>query len=275
MKHTCATLLMLVLILFGCGGSNAPKDVQLQGLKTYVDAQIKIEHLRKQKPVDWNAVEAQYKLASTLVKEADKKYGLDYHNQIEIALNRCKANIDARVKQQIFAKGLQHLTVLKIRENLKALVVASDPEIRSKYALRVATLFEGIRPTFTRRDEDFFKQSPELEQSALNAIESLKKGTEMITAGRQLENAIKRTYALSMIFEIQEIEKIKVSNPGECHVKRMEAQIFYRIIQEAIQRTNANSDRNILYLLESGFDQMSPVILEEDLRTGLKGITIR
>jgi len=273
MKHTCATLLMLVLILFGCG--NAPKDDQLQGLKTYVDAQIKIEHLRKQKPADWNAVEAQYKFASTLVKEADKKFGLDYDNQIEIALNRCKANIDARVKQQIFAKGLQHITVLKIRENLKALVVASDPDIRSKYALRVATLFEGIRPTFTKRDEDFFKMSPNLEKAALNAIENLKKGSEMITSGRELENAIKRTYALSMIFEIQEIEKTKISNPGECHVKRMEAQIFYRIIQEAIQRTNANSDRNIVYLLESGFDQMSPVVLEEDLRTGLKGITIR
>lgn len=278
MKQTCATLslllLMLVLIFPGCG-SKAPVDDQLKGLKAYVDAEIKIEHLRKQKPADWKAVESQYKIASSVVREADKKYGLDYDNRIEVALNRCKANIDARVKQQIFAKGLQHVTVLKIRENLKALVVAGDPDIRLKYANRIEILFEGIRPTFMRRDEDFFKQAPVLEQTALKALAGLKKAGDVITAGRDLENVIKRTYALSMIFEIIEIERIKIAKPGECHVKRMEAQIFYRIIQEAVKKADANADRNILYLLGSGFDQMSAMILEEDLRVGLKGITIR
>jgi len=266
---------ILILISVACTGSYDESDQELDNIKKYAAAQVNIERLRKQVPTDWDEIAAQYAVTSPFVKEMDKKMSLTYHNDIMDATRRCKAGEDVKINQQVLAKGLQHVTVLFIRQQLQAIARAKNGE-REKYARRTAAFFEGIRPTVTRRDKDFFAAHNVLEQTANQALQRLTGEVtgDLIIAARDLEDTIIRTYALSVLYEILQIEKLRDTDSNACHVKLKEAVIFYRIIQPTLKRRNPKSDELISAMLKSRFPQMNAGLLEENLKAGLRGIAL-
>jgi hypothetical protein len=242
----------------------------LAQIKAMAAAQVRIERLRKQKKPDWQEITSQYEILAPLVKATDRNRNLNYDRDIRQALAQCAAGKKAKVNQQVLAKGLQHVVVLNIRDELKTLKRSPDA------AKRIAAYFEGIRPTFTRRDKDFYGGRKTLEASAEAAITQLAHGKRApLTARRELADAIDRTYALCVLYEIQAVEHLRATNRAECEVKLKEAEIFYRIIQPRIARTSAAADARITGVLKADFDRMDAAFLEANLNKGLKGITLR
>ncbi len=268
--------LLLCVCLLGCSSKDKPGDSDLAAIKEYARAEVKIERMRKRDNPDWDAVIAQYEITSTIVRKVDSKQATDYDRQIREALKKCKAGEKVKVNQQTLAKGLQHVTVLAIREELNTIGGSASAE-RKVVAQRIAAYFEGIRPTFIRRDKDFFGEQKTLETSADAAIKRLKSADSsgLPAAHRDLEDAIGRTYGLSILYEVMEIEKLRDSDLNTCDVKRKEAEIFYRIIEARVKKRSAKTHAIISNMLSGSYDTMDAAVISEYLKTGLGGLSLQ
>jgi hypothetical protein len=261
-------LLLAALLTVSAAVTVKAATPALDEIKAFADAQITIERLRKQKTVDWDAISAQFEICADLVRKADTHFSLNYDTEIRAALVECKAGNKVRVNQQTLAKGLQHIAVLFIQKELY------NPPSMEGSADRIAAWFEGIRPTFTRRDKDFFQADPTLEAAAGKAIFELSRGAN-IMARRNLDDVIHRTYALSVLYEIIKVEELRGSNRDACEVKVKEAEIFYRIIEARVKKNSAAAHGAITAMLAADYDAMSVAVLEKQLKTGLGRIPLR
>ena len=152
--------------------------------------------------------------------------------------------------------------------------------IRRAASEDIAAYFEGIRPTFVRRDKDFFGGERTLEASADQALEHLNRAAEgrpgeIFAARRELEDAIARTYALSVLYEVEEIERLRATDRAACDVKRKEAEIFYRIVRPRVRRRDPKADGTIVAMLTGSYDAMSAKAIEESLKKGLPEVPLR
>ena len=190
-------------------------------------------------------------------------------------LKNCASGVDYGINTQIVGKGFQHVTVLAIRQELD-LMAGAGPEEMKAGADKIAAYFEVIRPTMARRDKGFFEGKKTLEAAAEDAIAKLEKADrgELLSASRELEDVIARTYALSLVYEIIEVEKKRDSDPNFCEIKRTESKMFYRIIQPRIERHSPKSNQIILNILNGSFGAMNSADIERYLSEGL-GIKLR
>lgn len=270
----CAFVLMVGLT--GCSSREEQPDSELASIETYAEAEVAIERMRKQEDPDWDAISSQYEITSAIVKGVDSRWATDYDEQIRQALNRCGAGQKVKVNQQILAKGLQHVTVLAITDELNRMAESGDVA-RETAPRHVAAYFEGIRPTFVRRDKDFFGGKKTLEAAADMAIRRLSEADSagLLAARRELDDVIVRTYALSVMYEIMEVEKLRDLDRDKCDVKRKEAEIFYRIIEARVKKRSPKAHEIISNMLAGNYDTMDATILDEHLRTGLGGLALR
>ncbi|MBW2522832.1 MAG: hypothetical protein JRI23_01590 [Deltaproteobacteria bacterium] len=243
----------------------------------FADAQVEIEHLRKQNEVDWSAVRAAYRRTLPVVRATDLRQGSSYESEMAAALERCEKGERPRVHQQVIAKGLQHVAVLGIDEELRSMSAGADA---AKTAMaRITSFAKGIRATFVRRDRDYFGEQPTLAKALDDALGDLRAAARAEEQRRQaaqaLGDAIARTYALSVLYEIEEIEKLRGSDREACEVKRMEAIIFFRIIAGRVAEQDAQARGEIETMLKASPDQMNATALESLLQRGLPGLALR
>jgi hypothetical protein len=271
LKRIATITALLALFLGPSITLHAAESFSMAEIKKMAASQVNIEHLRKQKSPDWTAISQSYNALLPLVQETDTARQLDYQQEIAAAMKKCAGGDKVKVNQQTLAKGLQHIVVLKIHETLDRMSTSTDA------AQRISAYFEGIRPTFTRRDKDYFDSRPTLEAAADKAIDALLKAgqTPALGARREFVDSIDRTYALSVLYEILAVEKLRDTDTATCEVKVKEAEIFYRIIQPRIQKARPQADETISRMLAGGYGQMNAALLEKTLNEGLKGITLR
>ncbi len=243
-------------------------------------AQVTIERLRKAPIPDWKAIRTAYDLCRPLVVEVDHKHKLTYQEQIDKALNLCVLGEKVKVNQQTLAKGLQHAVVLKISDLMQQMGT-DGAQGRKVAAHQITTLFEGIRPTFTRRDKDFYKNREILEKQVDKALADLVKtsksgGPDCFMAANLLKESINRTYALSLLFELLEIEKYRDTDLAKCDVKLAEAKIFYRIIEPVVKKSDRRGHRTITTCLKGmNYAAIDSGRVEEILNNSLSGGKIR
>ena len=262
------------------GSRSGDGQDELSRVRAYAAAEVEIERLRKPPDgaVDWDAVRKQLAITLVVVREIDKAFNLDYEKGLVEALDKCVAGDRSACNQQLIAKGLQHVTVLAIRRELAAMALAAGAH-REAAAKRAVAFFEGIRPTLVRRDKDFFPGRGELVPAADAGLRQVMAASRLagdtVAAGRQFEQAIFRTYALSVLYEVQEIQRLRHSYRRKCEVKRIEGQMFYRIIRPRIKQQDALADETIRTILSADYDNMDPGALESALRRGLGRIPLR
>ena len=266
------TGLCFVILLAGMMGCSTKKTAnsELASIEAYAKAEVIIERLRKQTEPDWNAIKAQYEITSAIVKKYDAKLDMQYDEQIREALVKCTAGEKVKVNQQTLAKGLQHVTVLAIRDEL-------DDADKAVSVKRIKAYYKGIEPTFIRRDKDFFGESKTLQTAAHAALEHLIKAgsADYLAARRQIEDVIARTYGLCVLFEITDIEKLRNTDLAKCEVKKMEAVIFYRIIAPRIEKRSPKTAETISNMLNGNYATMDSAALEKNLKTGLAPVSLR
>jgi hypothetical protein len=252
----------------------ATKDAALNMamVNQYVKAQTAISRGMSSKTPDWTEIMAQFELTMPVIKDVDAKYKKHYSKEIRDALKKCAAGgQEYAINSQIVGKGYQHITVLAIQKQLDYMEKASSEEMKSS-AEKVAAYFEVIRPTLARRDKGFFEGKKTLEAAADDAIAKLLKADkgELLTASRELEDVIARTYALSMLYEIKEVEKKRDSDPQFCEVKRTEASMFYRIIQPRIEKRSPKINVILVNILKGSIGAMNSADVEKYLSEGLE-----
>ena len=240
-------------------------EIPLEDIKAYAKAVAMIGNLQRQTPVDWDAIRAQYDSISPLIKTMDAAWKMGYDQEIRQAIEQCAAGDNVEVNKQTIGKGVQHIAVLGITQELNTLGKSAAA------GERVAAYFESIRATFARRDTGFFGDQKILESAADQAIQRLSaaNAADLLTARRELEDVMARTFALSVLYEVSEWEKARDADPNFCEVKRKEAEIYYRIIQPRIKKRSAKADEMITTMLTGASQQVNAALLEEQLQTGL------
>jgi len=96
-----------------------------------------------------------------------------------------------------------------------------------------------------------------------------KAGQSAKEPGQALRDVIDRTYALSLRYEIEQVEKLRLKDLKACEVKRAEAVIFYRIIAKRVSNQSPEAHGTIEAMLKAAPDQMNAAILKEQLKKGL------
>ena len=273
-------IFLLLIIAISVSGCSDKTDI-LSGtpgiaeIKQFAAAQVMIETLRRQSPPDWQKISEAYETTSGITVMIDQKHSMDYDHRIREALEKCISGENVRVNQQILAKGLQHAAVLAIDEEIHMMTRQDILDDASRQE-RIAAYIEGIRPTFVRRDQDFFPETKQLEADLETALFALKDAEPetMIFAIRMLDDVIDRVYAFSTLYEIMEIERLRDKNLADCEVKKMEAVIFYRIISPRIRRNSSSADQLITNMITGSFDSMDSELIKENLENGLKNIRL-
>ncbi|MGA1824588.1 MAG: hypothetical protein ACMUIP_07960 [bacterium] len=263
------SIVCIGLTIVSCD-KGSQREKSLSYLRKFAKAEVAIEHMRKQNNPDWNAIREQYSICSKLVKEIDKTNNTNYNKSMQDAIAQCAQNQRTKVNQQTLAKGLQHIAVMKIR-NLISSMAYADRTTRKTIAHQIAALFDGIRPTFTRRDKDFFEGRRNLEREADLALAKLPSNSyaDYITAASRLNNIINRTYALSVLYEVQSIEKLRTTDIAQCEVKLAEAVIFNRIIDTKIRKTDRDAHKTIAAILNAEYSAINSTELTAALNKGL------
>jgi len=243
---------------------------ELAVVKQYVASHLELERIRAEKNPDWATVNARYEMTLPVIKSIDAKYGTRYEKEIRDALKKCAAGDKIKINGQIVGKGFQHVTVLAIQQELDFAASAKQTDIKAS-AERIVAYFEDIRPTFVRRDKGFFDGKKTLEAAADAAIEQLSKSNKnnLLTTSRELEDVIARTYALSVLYEIEELEKKRDSDVEFCDVKKIEAAVYYRIIQPRIEKRSPRTNEIILNMLNGSYGAINSQEMERYMSAGL------
>lgn len=278
-KLSCIIVVLAHLVfagsIFAGSDPNTEQNIpELTVIKQYVKACLEVEKIRAGKNPHWADINSRYELTLPVVKNIDAKYAARYEEEIGDAVKKCAAGEKNKINGQIIAKGFQNVTVLAIRQELD--LMAAEPNSIKAAAERIAAYFEGIRPTFIRRDKGFFEGKKTLEAGADAALGRLQKADkgDLLTALRELEDVIARTYALSVLYEAEEIEKLRDSDLDTCDVKRVEAGLFYRIIQPRIEKRSLRTNEILLNTLNGSYGTINSKEIERFLTAGL-GINLR
>ncbi|MEW5736871.1 MAG: hypothetical protein AB1921_18650 [Thermodesulfobacteriota bacterium] len=269
-KRLASGILALLLAALVAAPALAQTAPDSAAAKKFADAQVTIEQLRKQKDTDWKAILAQYEICAPVVAYTDKAFGTGYDKEIREKIALCAEGKDVRANQQYLAKGLQDVNVINMRSLLRQ--TAKDKNAPAV----IAAFFEGVRPTFIRRDKDFYKGTPTLEKEALDALAGISAGgPAAMTAIRNFEDAVDRTYGLSVLYEVEEMEEIQATKPEECPVKVAEASVFYRIVKPRIAKKSPKDDAFIIQMLAGSCAAMNAAELEKALNAGLAPAKLR
>ena len=179
----------------------------------------------------------------------DSRAGTRYATELPEALAACTAGrLPGALAGQTVAKGLQHVDVLAVQAALEGLA-APTPAERLRAAQLAAAWFEGVRPTLVRRDADAGGAAGPgggLVRRADAALEGLRGAAAAGSAAgpgarRALERILAETYARSVLYELEGVEALRDRSPDRCAEKRLEGQIFLRILAPWLQRERAGA----------------------------------
>ncbi len=265
MKRTGTIILFLVLTTTTLANMT-PTDCEV-----FAQAVVTVERLRKQTPVNWDGIKNQLKKTQNMVKLVDARHSLTYEKDISSACRKCIAYNRPDVYQQIIAKGLQHIAILQMHYEFRQAAGAEVPQAEIHIQSGI-TLFEAIRATFQRRDASYFSGEPTLEKQADTALSTLKAAGPpgLYAARKTLVPLIRRVFALSVLYELQEIERLRKTDRKQCDVKRKEAEIFYRIIRPDVCRRSRSSDRIISAMLRVDYDAVHAARVAQELKKALR-----
>lgn len=272
-------LMVCACVLFGCKSKSHTQndDSELEFFKNCAKAQIEVEQLRKGKTPDYDIIEKKLEVCAPLIKWSDVNHRTTYEKDFKEALDKCKKGEAIKVNQQTYAKGLQHVVALKMRDLFFLMNSKNKKENMLLYE-KVSALFEGIRPTFLRRDESFYGGKKTLEKEADELLLKMKTAAEknisMTFLLKQFSDLINKTYALSVLYEVQQIEKKRDNDVAECDVKRAEAAIFYRVIEPFIKKRNEKLHAEIAAILKAQYTSFDAKKVQQQLNNGL-GIMIQ
>jgi hypothetical protein len=245
-------------------------------VKQYVKAQSEIAKDMRSKSPNWAAINAQFKLTLPVIEDIDSQYKTHFTAEIGTALNKCAAGGEEyEINNEIVGKAFQQVTVKAIEQQLDRMGKAKPADMKAD-AKKIEAYFEVIRPIMARRDKTLFEGKKTLETAAEKAVDKLQTVSkdDLLFASRELEDVMARTYALSVLYEATEIERLRDTNRPLAERHRVEASMYYGIIQSRIEKRNAKTNELMTNMLKGSLSTVDSQAVENYLTTGL-GLKLR
>ncbi|MBF0430595.1 MAG: hypothetical protein HQK83_04915 [Fibrobacteria bacterium] len=211
-----------------------------------------MEIARKEAPLNISKIE---KLYLSYLKDTVMTKNPTINEQITKAIAEAKVDNKTHVQSQVISKTLQLFFFRELSAGLLELT-GLDKKTYATTIRRIRSLYACLQPTVIRRSE-WVNRGRELDDICLNEIvrlESQPSEPLQSEAASSLEGTLVYVYALSVMYEMDGIEKHRGKDPKICEEKVAEARIFFEIIRRHL--TAKPLEEAINKLLQSGFEDM-------------------
>ncbi|OGS21924.1 MAG: hypothetical protein A2252_04095 [Elusimicrobia bacterium RIFOXYA2_FULL_39_19] len=272
------SLVLLTAFIFtaGCGNMG---NLSVTQIKEKIKASDEISKLTKTS--DYAAMEKVYsKDLQVLVKSLDKDFALSMNTSITAALANAKANKEPASEVQVVLKTLTRVFYLALSKSLDSAEKTND--LNTKMAeLQKAAAYNTAAGVPAQRRDKTVKPSPKLEEALTNAFSALEKSAQ---AGNKMEfmlqkkviiDTLNKSYALSVLFEAEELIKARNKDPEFVKVKVAEGITYYKILQGAVVKNSPKSDEIIMNMLAGPAANYDENVLRSELNKGLGDVKLK
>ena len=225
-----------------------------------------IEQARKTKSVNISEIEGQYTrhLLDTVRNRAPSA-----HLRISGAIVQAKAGNKRHVQSQIISKTLQlfffHEMVIGL-QSLKGLERSSYiREIR-----KIRAYYACLQPTVVRRSQ-WINRERELDDICMNElgrIEDRPSAAVLREAVLALEHTLVQVYILSVLYELEGIEKNRGQHADICEEKEAEGRIFFETVSGYID--DKSKTDHLRSLLAVPYREMDTELIRTLMREAFK-----
>ncbi|OGS21961.1 MAG: hypothetical protein A3J83_00880 [Elusimicrobia bacterium RIFOXYA2_FULL_40_6] len=258
-------VVVLGLFLFVAGCANMG-DLSISQIKEKIDASNKIGKTAQTKPVDFAALNKIYsKDLQPLVKSLDKEFNSGMDNGITTAISNGKANKEPAYEVQVVMKTLTRVFYLALVRSLE------KGEIEKALAYN-----EAAKVPAQRRDKTV-KPCPNLEATLTTAFSALEQASktgnkmDIMLQKKIIIDTLKKSYALSVLFEVEELIKNREKDPEFVKVKVAEGLTYYKILENDIKNNSPKSNEIIMSMFSGPASNYDLKVLREELNKGLGG----
>ncbi|UJP06283.1 MAG: hypothetical protein LZF61_04735 [Nitrosomonas sp.] len=284
-------LLGLFLMVSTVGQVAAESD------KTAIEASVTafqtIGTLRRQSPIDGNAIAAAYTgVLQTLAQEVDTANSLSLDSNILAAIDNIKADSEPQLAAQVIDKTLQRVFYQSISNRIGAIrdqfQTATSAELIGLLNESEAA-FQAIKSTVARANQVLTVDRQALEEGTNPGLDVLV--TESFARIRATLNksnldedfanfgveryvvrmSLARAYYIAVLREVGGVIESRNLDPEETAIEQKEGEIFYRIIESLITRDNPLGNLRIKKQLTGNPSKVVADEIVSELSKGLIG----
>ena len=266
----------LLLQASGCGGAGA----DLGKAREKVDAFERIDKLRKEKPVDFDKISKIYsQFLAGDTKSYDKDYELRMDGDITAAIDMGRRKKDVSANVEVIAKTIMRVLYILLVSQLEDAGTANNARKKKQYIEKARIYYGGLRAMVKRRGK-WIGAGDELDNTITKSFARLEKSAgkdrlEFMTGKNTIIDTLKKSIALSVLYEMVELVKYRKNNSAKIPVKFAEGLTYYSIIKQYVSENSPDSDRIISDFLTGPADIVDPKIIEKELTRGLSGLKLR
>ena len=285
-------MLLIVCLLALSLAGQATAASNKAAIEAAVTAFQTIGTLRKQSPIDGNAIAAAYAGAlQTLTQEVDTDSGLTLNSSVLTAIDEIKVDNEAFLAAQVIDKSLQHVffqTILNrittVRDNFDA---SSTTALTQQWEEATAA-FQAIKGTAARenrvisadRQSVIAGSNPGLDvaitesfargKTALSKANSSEDKITVSIERQVIRIALARVYYIGVLREVTGILN-NIADASEARESQKEGEIFYRLIESFVSKDNPLGNKLIKQQLTGNVSDVRADQMVSELNKGFIG----
>ncbi len=283
----------LVITLLSLSSMNVFAAANVQTIQAAVSAFQTIGTLRREFPIDGEAIAATYAGAlQTLTQEIDETNNLELHNDVQIAINDIITNDEPALAAQVVDKTLQRVFYQSIWNRISA--IRDEFETASSSTLvqmldESEAAFQAISATVARENQVLSVDKQSLEagtnpgldtqvtesfarvRTALNKDNAAEDFSVIQVERYTIRMSLARAYYIGVLRELAGVINNRNADLEEARIAQKEGEIFYRIIEPLISRDNPAGNLYIKVRLVGDLADIKVDEMVSELSKGLIG----
>ena len=189
---------------------------------------VAMETTRAQKPVDFGALAETY---TTNLAQYVQGIDAEAHQRVTQALEKGRAGEQPHVQSQVVSKVLQKAFFAEAVAAMERLKGLRGKEYQKELAA-LKGLYRCLQPTVVRRSEwiGLERELDERCRHELGGLNGTPDGQTVALKTAALESLLTRVYVLSVLYELEGIEKNRGVDSLKCEEKVTEATLFLETV---------------------------------------------
>lgn len=290
-------LMNVAFVAFGLGGTGAFAATTLASTQTInaaVTAFQKIGTLRKESPINGDAIAAAYAgELQSLVQEIDETNNLELNSDLQVAVNDIKNGDEPVVAGQVIDKTLQRVFYQIIWNRITAIrdefVAGASSATLTQMLDEAEASFKAIQGTVARENQVLTADRKTIEagsnpgldvqinesfarvRTALNKSNPAEDLSTIQVERYAIRLSLARAYYIGVLREVAGVIEHRSTDLEEARIEQKEGEIFYRIIEPLITRDNPAGNLFIKSRLTGDFSGIVADEIVSELSKGLIG----
>jgi hypothetical protein len=273
-KARCLIFLILVILLgLACSSPDSPAGIT----KAANNFNAMKDALDKESPAIEDIQQLYTGPIKAFIAAQDKENKSSHQKNIEAAIQDF-LNVTS-MKSQIIDKTIQLVFYNYFQKHL-ALIGGNNPKDKNLAEIeQIKAAYQGLKYTVIRRSrwigrkEELDNQMTQLQAKLLDAANKDDKA-QFEGIKKTMDEILKKTYALSVLYEAMKLEKLRGIDPIGVKIKKTEALLFYNILTPQIQAKYPKVHEQMDTMLKGEIKHIRSETVKQLLEQALDGIKL-